>query len=458
MVLDQLSTQLKGALRKLAGASKVDAALVKEVTHDIEVALIRADVNVRLVRQITKEIERKAFETEPKAGMSVREHVIKVVHDELAVLLGEAHEVRLKRQRIMLVGLYGQGKTTTAGKLAKFFQTRGLKTALIAADVHRPAAIDQLMQLGEKLAIPVHFERNQKSAVKVVRDGLEKFLAHDIVIIDTAGRDALSQDLIREMEDIAKAANPEEKFLVIDATVGQQAGPQAEAFHGAVGVTGVIITKMDGSAKAGGALSAVASTKAPVVFIGVGEKTDDLERFHPTRFIGRMLGMGDIEGILEKASEVASEEELEETGRELLAGRLTLRTFYHQLEFMSRLGDGQMSRMIESLPGGMFGGISPEEQAVSMDKLRKYRVILDSMTGEELDEPSLIRGSRVDRIARGSGTRNEDVKDMMRRYEMLRKQVSAFRSNRRLRKKIMEMLGGEDFDMKDLGEEPRRRR
>jgi len=457
MVLDQLSSQLKGALRKLAGASKVDPALVKEVTHDIEVALIRADVNVRLVRQITKEIERKAFDTPPKAGMSVREHVIKVVHDELAVLLGQAHEVRLKRQRIMLVGLYGQGKTTTAGKLAKYFQTRGLKTALVAADVHRPAAIDQLMQLGEKLAIPVHFERNQKSAVKVVTDGLEKFLAHDIVIIDTAGRDALSQDLIREMEDIARAAQPEEKLLVIDATVGQQAGPQAEAFHQAVGVTGVVITKMDGSAKAGGALSAVAATKAPVVFIGVGEKTDDLERFHPTRFIGRMLGMGDLEGILEKATEVASEEELEETGRELLAGKLSLRTFYHQLEFMNRLGDGQMSRMLESLPGGMFGGISAEQQAISMEKLRRYRVILDSMTGEELDEPSLIRGSRVDRIARGSGTRNEEVKEMMKRYEMLRKQVSAFRSNRRLRKQIMEMMGGEEFDLQDLGK-PRGKR
>jgi signal recognition particle subunit SRP54 len=454
MVLDQLSSQLKGALRKLAGATKVDPALVKEVTHDIEVALIRADVNVRLVRQITKEIERKAFDAPPKAGMSVREHVIKVVHDELAVLLGEAHEVRLKRQRIMLVGLYGQGKTTTAGKLAKYFQTRGLKTALVAADVHRPAAIDQLMQLGEKLAIPVHYERNQKSAVKVVRDGLEKFLAHDVVIIDTAGRDALSQDLIREMEEIARTAEPDEKLLVIDATVGQQAGPQAEAFHQAVGVTGVIITKMDGSAKAGGALSAVAATKAPVVFIGVGEKTDDLERFHPTRFIGRMLGMGDLEGILEKATEVASEEELEETGRELLAGKLTLRTFYHQLEFMSRMDDSTIGRMVESLPGGMFS-MSAEQQAVSMEKLRRYRVILDSMTGEELDEPSLIRGSRIDRIARGSGTRNDDVKEMMRRYEMLRKQVSALRSNRRLRKQIMEMLGGEDFEMP--GEAPKRR-
>src|SRR5690349_3676911 len=204
MVLDALSNSLKSALRKVAGASKVDPALIKEVTHDIEVALIRADVNVKLTREITKEIARKALDTEPKAGMSVREHVIKVVHDELATLLGEAREVRLKRQRIMLVGLYGQGKTTTAGKLGKFFQTRGLKTAPLAADVHRPAAIDQLVQLGAKLQVPVHFERNQGNAVKVVRDGLEKFLAHDVVIIDTAGRDALSQDLIREMEAIAK--------------------------------------------------------------------------------------------------------------------------------------------------------------------------------------------------------------------------------------------------------------
>jgi signal recognition particle subunit SRP54 len=465
LVLDALSASLKGALRKIAGASKVDPALIKEVSHDIEVALIRADVNVRLVREITKEIARKSLETEPKPGMSVREHVIKVVHDELATLLGEAHEVRLKRQRIMLVGLYGQGKTTTAGKLGKYFQTRGLKTALIAADVHRPAAIDQLSQLGAKLSVPVHFERGQKNAVKVVQDGLEKFLAYDVVIIDTAGRDALEDSLIREMEAIAKASQADEKLLVIDATVGQQAGPQAEAFHKAVGITGVIITKMDGSAKAGGALSAVAAVKAPVVFIGVGEKVDDLERFHPTRFIGRLLGMGDIEGILEKATEIASEEELEETGRELLSGKLTLRTFYHQLEIMSRMDESSMKTLFESLPGGMVAGMNAEAQRVSFEMVHKYRVILDSMTGEELDEPSIIRGSRIERIARGSGTSVNDVKGLMSRYEMLRKQMSAFRSNRRLRKQIMDMLGkgggGEGglggLDLEELGGGRRRR-
>jgi signal recognition particle subunit SRP54 len=456
MVLDALSNSLKSALRKVAGASKVDPALIKEVTHDIEVALIRADVNVKLTRQITKEIARKALEIEPKAGMSVREHVIKVVHDELATLLGEAREVRLKRQRIMLVGLYGQGKTTTAGKLGKFFQTRGLKTALIAADVHRPAAIDQLIQLGAKLQIPVHFERNQTSAVKVVRDGLEKFLAHDVVVIDTAGRDALSQDLIREMEAIEKESQADERFLVIDATVGQQAGPQAEAFHKAVGITGVIITKMDGSAKAGGALSAVAAVKAPVVFIGVGEKVDDLERFHPTRFIGRMLGMGDIEGILEKATEVASEEELEATGRELLSGKLTLRTFYHQLEIMSRMQDSDLKRLVESIPGiGIAGSLNAEQMAVSFETMRKYRVILDSMTSDELDEPDIIRAPRMERIARGAGASVADVKAMMQRYEVLKKQVNMFRSNRGLQKQLMKMLkdgGGEGLEGFDMGE------
>jgi len=461
LVLDALSSSLKGALRKIAGASKVDPALIKEVVHDIEVALIRADINVKLVREITREIERKSLGTQPKAGMSPREHVIKVVHDELARLLGETREVRLKRQRIMLVGLYGQGKTTTAGKLGKYFQTRGLKTALIAADVHRPAAIDQLVQLGAKLSISVHFERGEKNAVKVVRSGLEKFLAHDVVIVDTAGRDALSDDLIREMEAIAKTSEAEEKLLVIDATVGQQAGPQAEAFHKAVGITGVIITKMDGSAKAGGALSAVAAVKAPVVFIGVGEKIDDLERFRPTRFIGRLLGMGDIEGILEKATEIASEEELEETGREILSGRLTLRTFYQQLEIMSRMDDSAFARMFESLPmlGGAMSGMTPDQQKVSMEMVRKYRVILDSMTGEELDEPHIIRGSRIDRIARGSGTATNDVRDMLKRYEVLRKQVSALRSNRRIRKQMMEMLGkggGEGgFDFEELERESR---
>jgi len=457
LVLDALSNSLKGALRKVAGASKVDQALIKEVAHDIEVALIRADVNVRLTREISKEIVRKSMETDPKAGMSVREHVIKIVHDELAGLLGEAKEVRLKRQRIMLVGLYGQGKTTTAGKLGKYFQTRGLKTALIAADVHRPAAIDQLAQLGAKLQIPVHFERGQPSALKVVREGLEKFLAHDVVIIDTAGRDALSADLIREMEAIAKESQADEKLLVIDATVGQQAGPQAEAFHKAVGVTGVIITKMDGSAKAGGALSAVATVKAPVVFIGVGEKVDDLERFHPTRFIGRMLGMGDLEGVLEKATEIASEEELEATGRELLSGKLTLRTFYHQLEIMSRMQDSDLKRLVESIPGvGIAGGMSTQQMAVSLEMMRRYRVMLDSMTAEELDEPDTIKAARIERIARGAGVAAEEVKGMMKRYEVLKRQVNMFRSNRGIQKQLMKMMkdggmeGLEGLDFDDL--------
>jgi signal recognition particle subunit SRP54 len=285
-----------------------------------------------------------------------------------------------------------------------------------------------------------------------------------VVIIDTAGRDALEDSLIREMEAIAKASQAEEKLLVIDATVGQQAGPQAEAFHKAVGITGVIITKMDGSAKAGGALSAVASVKAPVVFIGVGEKVEDLERFHPTRFIGRMLGMGDLEGILEKATEIASEDELEETGRELLSGKLTLRTFYHQLEIMSRMDESSMKTLFESLPGGMVAGLDAQQQQVSFELVRKYRVILDSMTAEELDDPSVIRGSRMDRIARGSGTTVNEVKGLMGRYEMLRKQMSAFRSNRRLRKQIMDMLGkgGEEgglggIDLQDLAGGRRRR-
>jgi len=222
-------------------------------------------------------------------------------------------------------------------------------------------------------------------------------------------------------------------------------------------VTGVIITKMDGSAKAGGALSAVATVKAPVVFIGVGEKVDDLERFHPTRFIGRMLGMGDLEGVLEKATEIASEEELEATGRELLSGKLTLRTFYHQLEIMSRMQDSDLKRLVESIPGvGIAGGMSTQQMAVSLEMMRRYRVMLDSMTAEELDEPDTIKAARIERIARGAGVAAEEVKGMMKRYEVLKRQVNMFRSNRGIQKQLMKMMkdggmeGLEGLDFDDL--------
>jgi signal recognition particle subunit SRP54 len=262
MVLEGLGKSLRDVLNKIAKASSIDENLVKEVTKDIQRALLQADVNVKLVLELTKEVERRASQEKPPAGMSLREHIIKIIYEELVKVLGQKKVIPLTKQTIMMVGLYGQGKTTTTGKLARYFFKRGLKVGLIAADVHRPAAYDQLSQIGQKIGVPVFGDPQAKDATNVVREGMKHFHNTDVVIIDTSGRHALEGDLIKEIKDVAEIAKPNERILVLDATIGQQAGPQAQAFHDAVNVTSVILTKMDGSAKGGGALSAVAKTKA----------------------------------------------------------------------------------------------------------------------------------------------------------------------------------------------------
>ncbi len=297
MVLENLGQSLRDAIKKIANASHVDQKLVKEVVKDVQRALLQADVNVKLVLSMTKELESRALTEKPPPGMSSREHVIRIVYEELVKILGKPKEIPAKPQRILMVGLYGQGKTTTTGKIGKDLQKRGMKVGLVAADVHRPAAYDQLTQIGKKLNIPVFGDPKEKNAVKIAKRALKEFEGFDVIIFDTSGRHALEDDLIREIKDVAKIVDAEQKILILDAQTGQQAGPQAKAFHDAVGLTGVVITKLDGTAKGGGALSAVAETGAPICYIGVGEHLEDIERFDPDRFISRLLGMGDIKSL-----------------------------------------------------------------------------------------------------------------------------------------------------------------
>lgn len=439
MVLDSLSQSLRETLRKIANATSIDAKLVKEVVRDIQRALLQADVNVKLVLNLTKEIERRALTEKPKPGMSSREHVIHIVYDELVKILGESKDVPLRKQVIMLVGLYGQGKTTTAGKLAKYFQKKGLKVAMIAGDVHRPAAIEQLKHVGSYSNIPVYGDVKEKNAIKVVKRGLEEFKNQDVIIIDTAGRHSLEKELIDEMKRISKVAKADEKFLVLDATIGQQAGPQAKAFHDAIDITGVIVTKLDGTARGGGALSAVSETKAPIVFIGTGEKIDDFERFEPSRFISRVLGMGDIQALLEKAQEVVDEERAERTARKIMSGKFTLKEMYEQMEMIS--GMGPLKKIMDLLPfGGMTRKLSDGDYEETQARLRKFKVIMNSMTEEELENPSIIKSSRIKRIALGSGTEPKDVKALLKYYNMSKKAVKGLTSNRKMRRKLMKQL------------------
>jgi len=338
MVLDALGDALRNTLRKIAGASHISPELIKELVKDIQRALIQSDVNVRLALELSKTIENRALEEKAPAGMTGREHVVRIVHQELVKAIGESRSLKLGPQKIMLVGLYGQGKTTTTGKLGKHFKKKGLNLGLIAADVHRPAAFDQLSQIGEQIQVPVFGSSDNKDAGKVVKEGLEEFKELDVVIVDTAGRHALDEELISEMKSISKIVKPDEILLVMDATVGQQAGPQAQAFHDAVGVSGVILTKLDGSAKGGGALSAVAVTKAPIVFVGTGESLDSLETLDPDRFISRLLGMGDLQTLLERAEEVLDAESAEDTARKMLSGKFTLIDMREQMEALTKMG------------------------------------------------------------------------------------------------------------------------
>ena len=446
MVMEGLGDQLKSTIKKIANAGHIDAALVKDVTRDIQRALLSADMNVKQVLALSKRIEKRALEEKPLPGMSNREHVIRIVHDELVEMLGEPRKIPLKKQVIMMVGLYGQGKTTTTGKLANHFKKKGMRVGVIAADVHRPAAHDQLKTLADKVQVSFYGEKPEggeshgsDKAVGIVERGLAELRKkHDIIIVDTAGRDKLEAGLVKEMEGIFAAAKPDEKFLVMDAQVGQQAEAQATAFHEAVGLTGTIITKLDGTAKGGGALSAVAATGAPVVFIGTGEHVDELEPLDPKRFIGRLLGMGDLESLLEKAEEASSGMNAEKMARKMLSGKFTLNDMRSQMDMIGKMGP--LGKVAQMLPGGMGQQLQGRNMEGTQEKMGHYKVILSSMTDEERENPSILKPPRMRRIARGSGREVSEVRELIKYYDTTKSMMKGFGSNRKMQRQLMRQL------------------
>ncbi|MDI3482770.1 MAG: signal recognition particle subunit [Candidatus Methanomethylophilaceae archaeon] len=444
MVLEELGKSLRKALGRITDASSVDEDLIKEVSKDLQRALLQADVNVQLVLSITKRVEERALQERPPPGMSVKEHVIKTIYEELVAVLDKGEPLPMRSQRIMLVGLYGQGKTTTAGKLAWQFSKKGFKVGLIAADVHRPAAYEQLLQLGEKVGVDVYGEPGKKDAPGIVERGLHKFKDKNVIIIDTSGRHALEEDLIQELKDVAAVAKPDEKLLVLDSQVGQQAGVQAAAFHDAVGVTGVVLTKMDGTAKGGGALSAVAQTRARIVYIGVGEQIRDLEPFNANRFISRLLGMGDLQALMDLAKESVTDVDVEETSRNIMSGRFTLKDMYNQMEAVNKMGP--LKKIMSMIPG--FGNVEEKmDLENSQKRLRKYKVIMDSMTEEEMEDPRIIKASRVKRIAIGAGVSSSDVRELIKQYNQSKKMMKELMGNRKMRKQLMKQMQSGDMGL-----------
>ena len=434
MVLENLSNSLKTTIKKVLNAPYVDKKLIKEICVEVQRALLQADVNVKQVLELTKEIERRGL-TEKPAGMGSGEHVVRMLYEELSKILGKGRTLELKKQRILLLGIYGQGKTTTCAKIARFLQKKGLKVGLIAADIHRPAAYDQLKQLGEQINVKV-FGGEYTNAIRLVKDGLKELGDCDVVLIDTAGRHKLDNELMKEIKKIEKIAKPEEKLLVVDATIGQQAKTQAKAFNDAVALTGVVLTKMDGGAKGGGALSAVSEVGSPVLFIGTGEKIEDLEQFDSERFISRLLGMGDLQTLLEKAKESLDETKSGELARKMLSGKFTLREFYEEIESVSKIGT--MDKIVGMLP----------TQNVKIDKNKieegqamfsRFKIIMDSMTGQEMDNPSIIKGTRIQRVAMGSGFETKDVRQLLKYYNMSKNMVKGLKNKKTMRRMMSRM-------------------
>jgi len=441
MVLEKLGSSLYDALRKVIRAPVVDEDLVKELVRDFQRALLQADVNVQLVMELSQNIQKLALDEELPPGISRREHLVKVVYDELTRFVGEKPQtlnIRPGKQNVlMLIGIQGSGKTTHAAKLARYFQKRGLKSAVICADTFRPGAYDQLRQLAESINVDFYGEPENKDPVAIAVHGVKEFEGHEVVIVDTAGRHKEEKTLMLEMQQIARQVRPQEIILVLDGTIGQQAASQAAAFNEATDVGSIIVSKLDGTARGGGALSGVAATGAPIKFIGVGEKIEDLEPFVPSRFVGRLLGMGDIESLVAKVQEAEvglSEKDI----NAMLSGKFTLADMYQQFETMRSMGP--LQKVLQMVPG--LGYQLPDsELELAEERLDKYKYIIDSMTPEEREKPKVLNASRVRRIARGSGTEEKDVRELIKQYNAMRKMLKQLKGRRRMLRRMPFKLG-----------------
>jgi len=421
-MLEKLSNVLKRTTDKIANAVFLDKNLVDQIIKDLQRALIEADVNVSLVLQITKKIKQSALD-ERIEGLEKKEHIIKLLNEELLALLGEKREIELqKNNTFMLVGLYGSGKTTSSIKIAQYYAKRGHKVASIGLDVHRPAASEQLEQLGKKINISIFTNKKEKNPEKIYKSFKKDLEKYDLVLVDTAGRDALDKDLIDEIKSLNELIKPSEVLLVMPADIGQSAKNQAQKFKEALNITGVIITRMDSTAKAGGALTACAEVKAPVIFIGTGEKPSDLETFDPESFLARLLGIGDLKTLMEKIHSVIDKKQIELQQARLEQGKFTMDDMYEQIKNMEKIGS--FDKLLDLIPGlgKAKEKISAEELESQQNKTKRWLYVIQSMTKKEKEDPEIIekQTSRISRIAKGSGTTTREVRELVTQYKLLR--------------------------------------
>ncbi|HLG37946.1 MAG TPA: signal recognition particle receptor subunit alpha, partial [Nitrososphaera sp.] len=432
-MFEKLRDDLRSALNKIVKASDINEELIDSLCRDIQRALLLSDVKVTLVKSITDTLKQRALTEQPPKGLSRKDHIVTILYGELAKMLGYSGEVIQsidktqedgqsaatsffkpgKTNVVLMLGIQGSGKTTVTGKLSRWLTKHGYRVGVVGADTWRPGALTQLKMNCSRINVEVYGDETNKDAVAIARNGLEHFKGQnlDIVIIDTAGRHKEEEGLLQEMNEMYKVATPELVLLIIDGTIGQGAFKQAEAFHKAAPVGGIILTKLDGTAKGGGALAASAATGAKVMFIGTGERIDDLEQFSPTRFVGRLLGMGDIKALLEMARTLEVQAD-EESMKRVMSGKMTIEDFYAQIESANKMG---LKSVLENLPG--LSGMVKDDQIDAMQvRMERWRFIIQSMTRDEKKDPDLMNESRRKRIARGCGQPESEIKAMIKHY------------------------------------------
>jgi signal recognition particle subunit SRP54 len=429
-MLDRLGQTMKNAMNRLANAIFVDRKIIDDVIKELRRSMLEADIDLKLIDRLCDKIRQKAGEK--ISGLEKREQLVNLIHNELTEILGkEQYELKIDRQKkpfkIMLLGLYGCGKTTNAVKLAFYYHKRGMKVALLGLDVWRPAASEQLEQLANKAGVACFVDKEEKNPLKILEKFSEKLKKYDLVLVDTAGRDVLSGALINELKTLHKAIDPDFVILVVPADIGKAASNQAKGFSQACKVNGVVVTRLDGTAKGGGALASCAETNSKVLFVGVGEKMQDIEAFNPTAFVSRLLGMGDLEGLLEKARMAIEEKEQARMKSRLEEGKFTLNDLYSQIKAMQSMGP--LNKIAEMIPGlgGMGGSMKaklPQLFDVQEAKLKRWKFAIDSMTPDERENPEVLSSSRISRIAKGSCVSTSDIREMIKQYKMVKEFIS----------------------------------
>ena len=425
MVLQELGQKIKDALNKLNKSDEIDEKIFSEMLNSLALALIKSDVNLKMVKELQNKIRNQFNEMDGQMGnkkLMVQKSVVKALQDLLTSKKAPYKMVKGKQNIVMFVGLQGSGKTTTCTKYANFYQKKGWKVGLVCADTFRAGAFDQLKQNATKCRIPFYGSYTEMDPVKIAEEGVSKFKKekYELIIVDTSGRHKQEEALFEEMKQVSAAIQPNDIIFVMDSHIGQACHDQALAFNNAVEIGSVIITKLDGHAKGGGALSAVAATQSPIIFIGTGEHFDDFEQFNPESFIKRLLGMGDIKGLFEKVKEAYSLEQQEEFAKHFAKGKFTLKVMRDQYTSVMKMGP--LDKVVNMIPG--MSDLMPEgSEKEASKKIKKYLCIMDSMTDAELNCKQKIDESRAKRIARGSGTSILEVKFMMDEFKKFSKIV-----------------------------------